>query len=76
MFSPYIVPTIIQGIILAGYKTNSTQLFKKGNRTDIASSPTYVWEPVHEKFAILDVLDKPVHPHNQSELFRQFREIP
>ena len=64
MFSPYIVPTITQGIILAGYKPNSTQLFKNGNRTDIAFPPTSVCEPVHEKFAILDVLDEPAHPHS------------
>ena len=64
MFSPYIVPTITQGIILAGYKPNSTQLFKKGNRTDIAFSPTYAFELVLEKFAILRILDKPSHHHN------------
>ena len=66
MFSSYIVPPITQGILLAGYKTNSTQLCKKGNRTDIAFQPTHVFEPVHEKYAILDVLDKPAHPRKFS----------
>ena len=64
MFSHYIVPTITQGIILAGNKTNSTQQFNAGNRTDIAFPPTYVFESVHEKFAILDDLNKPANSHN------------